>query len=354
MIPFKDIQMEHDEQKMNDGHGTIGKGSTSKVYKAKWKKQDVAVKLLITTKKKKRKHNERRQTQTNWSDLTLMFRESILSSTIQHPNIVLFHGASLTNQAFYLITEYCEFGDLQQIVVENKWPDNPNIRSIYQRLFYLNDIARGMKFMHSNRFVHRDLKTANVVVSYSGRKYVAKICAFGVSRRIDDFKHDEVDDDDVDTEESIAESIHKKTTDFNIEPIEEIDRTVDVGTPAFLAPEILMKLVKKKGWRIVSTDGTPPLRPKIHCDSATDVYSYGLIVYSLITGKLPYKGFKAMEMIVMIKEGRRLEVSDEEWQQWSPYVNKISHLKLLLSSSWSQHATQRPSFAQICQLIHEI
>ena len=114
--------------------------------------QDVAIKCLISNKKK-RKQKERRQ--TNWSDLTLMFRESILSSTIQHPNIVLFHGASLTDDAFFLVTEYCEFGDLQQIIVENKWPDNPNIRSIYQRLFYLNDIAQGMKSMHSHKFVHR-------------------------------------------------------------------------------------------------------------------------------------------------------------------------------------------------------
>ena len=92
--------------------------------------------------------------------------------------------------------------------------------------------------------VIRDLKTANVVVSYSGRKYVAKICDFGVSRKIDDLKqeHEELDEG-MESDDAIAESISKRTVHYTPE-FEEIERTVDVGTPAFLAPEILMKLVK--------------------------------------------------------------------------------------------------------------
>jgi len=296
--------------------------------------------------------------QMNWTDLTLIFRESILSSTIEHPNIVKFYGASLTFDAFYLVYEFCPFGDLQEIIVENLHSDNENIRSIYQRLFYLSDIAHAMAFLHGNGFVHRDLKTANVVVKYSKQRYVAMLCDFGVSRKIDVANREDTVLEDIaeDTESErteVADAISKQTTDFEgmESNFHEIERTIDVGTPAFLAPEILMKLVKKKGIRLSQTTLLDPL---VASDFSTDVYSFGVVVYSLVTAKLPYKGFKPMDMILMVRAEKRLDVSDEEWEQWSAYVSKLSHLKLLLSSCWSQFPQQRPSFAQICQLLQDI
>ena len=66
------------------------------------------------------------------------------------------------------------------------------------------------------------------------------------------------------------------------------------------------------------------------------------------------KQYKPMDMILMIKKSKRLKITDNEWEEWKPYVSNIQHLKLLLSSSWSQHSSQRPSFSQICQLLDEI
>ena len=348
----------------NNPTNTIGKGSTSKVYRGTWKKNDVAIKCL--SKLENDNNNNNNNNNMNWTDLTLIFRESILSSTISHFNIVKFYGVSLTFDAFYLIYEYCLYGDLQFIIVDNGHPNNPNIKSIYQRLFYLNDIAEGMKFLHQHQFVHRDLKTANVVVSYSKinnrSRYIAKICDFGVSRRIsNEEKQQQQKEEEEEEEDDIDQVIDKQQTtdlndlDFNFK---EIERTISVGTPAFLAPEILLKLVKKKGIRFSTSQQQqhqkPLIDPLISCDFATDVYSFGMIVYSLITSKLPYKGYKPMDMILMIKKSKRLKISDNEWNQWIPYVSNIKHLKLLLNSSWSQHAAQRPSFQQICQLLHQL
>ena len=55
-----------------------------------------------------------------------------------------------------------------------------------------------------------------------------------------------------------------------------------------------------------------------------------------------------------MSETKRLKVTENEWNEWIPYVSNIKHLKLLLNSSWSQHAAQRPSFQQICQLLNQL
>ena len=161
----------------NSGKQKLGGGSTGVVFRGKYGKQAVAVKELTRLDRK---------SEMSWTDLTLIFRESILNSSLAHPNIVKFIGASLTYNAFYLVYEYCEYGDLQQIVVENSHPENQKLTCIKQRYWYLIDICKGMMFLHENNFVHRDLKTANVVVTWSTKvkRYIGKICDFGVSRKL--------------------------------------------------------------------------------------------------------------------------------------------------------------------------
>lgn len=492
---------------------TIGAGSTSKVYRGMYKQQPVAVKCLSRLDKK---------TDMSWTDLTLIFRESILSSSLSHPNVVKFLGASLTYNGFFLVYEYCAYGDLQQILVEHSHPEEPKLSSIPQRLFYLLDIAEGMKFLHKSGFVHRDLKTANVVVNYSkkNKRFVGKICDFGVSRQLPQeqeermsrnaMAHDRFNKslsttysdvgsfaDDNSTVLSVGNGsnltvnsngvqsvntvgsgygiqtftpsqagvgattlLHGNNHNLNANALsekhkqwqkfatrgntKEITRTIHVGTPAFLAPEILLKLVKSKGvdlekerkkqkkrerkkmqeklkrrkererkrkekeskenkGDIESTsiqkavgrtlndideekenvnnaeenlsddddDGITSaphhyvrgaildhnIDPHIYCDFSTDVYSFGMILWSIVTSKLPYKGFKPMDMILMIKNAQRLSVSDKEWKKWGTCREidiDVEKLQDLLEQCWAQYPYQRPSFEQIGEILTNI
>ena len=191
----------------------------------------------------------------------------------------------------------------------------------------------------------------------------------------------------------------------------EISRTIHVGTPAFLAPEILLKLVKSKGVdldkekrkqqkrqrkrlqhkmqrrrdreqrrleeeeeeqreqehkvsEVSSSEESEAERlsanhyvrgalqehnldPHIYCDFATDVYSFGMVLWSVVTRKLPYKGFKPMDMILMIKNAQRLNVSEHEWRKWERCKGleiDVDKLRDLLEQCWAQYPYQRPSF----------
>ncbi|ETO18303.1 hypothetical protein RFI_18977 [Reticulomyxa filosa] len=449
-------------------NNTIGKGATSKVYRGKYRKQDVAIKCLLRLDKR---------TEMGWTDLTLIFRESILSSSLTHPNIVKFLGASLTYEGFYLIYEYCVYGDLQQILVQNIHKDTiPELREIKQRLLFLKDISSGMEFLHQHGFIHRDLKTANVVVNYDysldlpkRRRFVAKICDFGVTRKMEKAKFKgSIDEQDANTnkdsrkhgklsassitspqdknkyssqltlssrsvsvqndteqpdqtspkDERDLEWLRRKrdrkkqqgtaspppNSDRKLQPskyqrkqeqkeeireidpaapaddetevlittthdgeqvrlsnadIQEISRTIHVGTPAFLAPEILLKLVafttlshwdvRMKG-KLNPTNQFDHTDPRILSDFKTDVFSFGVCMWSVITCKLPYEGFEARRMINMIFNQQRLGISDATWEEWDDVVDKIE-LKKLLDSCWAQYPMNRPSFNEISQKI---
>ena len=98
------------------------------------------------------------------------------------------------------------------------------------------------------------------------------------------------------TESEVIENL--KTWNFNHS---EIDRTIHVGTPAFLAPELLMKLVKQKGVRLKAYKNRKD--PLLMCDYATDVYSFGMCLWQILTMKMPYENYKPLDMVKLIQKG---------------------------------------------------
>jgi hypothetical protein len=146
----------------------IGSGSFSEVYRGKWMGAPVAIKrfLLIDVEAQREVLDD-------------FLKETTLMSSLHHPNIVIFFGASKKHPHLYILTEFCERGSLYSIL------KNKNIAlSMRKTLNMAIDTARGMSYLHSSNppIIHRDLKTANLLVD---KNWAVKVADFGLSRVVD-------------------------------------------------------------------------------------------------------------------------------------------------------------------------
>ena len=198
----------------------IGEGSYGRVYRGKYRGQDVAIKELLDLE--------------NPDTATDFFREVDIMKDLRHNAIVSLVGAVFTEGSYAILTEFCRFGSLDSAI--QKYPDKFGTRL---RVKCLYDCACGMNYLHQSNIVHRDLKPENILV-------VSLDPDFGVACKISDFG-----------------------TTRDLSPNSAaMSKTKGVGTPVYMAPEIL--------------DGCSKYT------SAVDVYSFALTMYNVFEEKIPY------------------------------------------------------------------
>jgi len=201
-----------------EGMEPIGGGNFGQVYKGAYFGTDVAIKQLLDIGDKDMHKYIEREMQT--------LRD------MRHPNVVQFMGLCKHTSGIYIVTEFVSGGDLRHILKDESkellWGRRTNIAA---------DVAQAMTFLHSKGFIHRDLKSNNLLV---GENFRVKVCDFGFARNVN-----------------------------------RGELMTLCGTDEWMAPEVMC------GDKY---------------DEKADVFSYGMILYELITRKkppqrLPAKGF---------------------------------------------------------------
>src|SRR6476661_2279134 len=162
--------------------------------------------------------------------------EARAAGVLNHPNIVTIYDAGEQDGIFYIAMEFIEGTTLHELLADQ------HILPVDDAIQYSRQICRGLDYAQSHGIVHRDIKPANIMITANG---TVKIMDFG-----------------------IAKSGGSMTSTGQV-----------LGTPNYMSPE------QVKG------------RP---LDGRSDLFSFGVILYEMVTGEKPFVGQNVTTIIYKI------------------------------------------------------
>jgi serine/threonine-protein kinase len=156
-------------------------------------------------------------------------RESQAAASLSHPNIVSIYDVGQEGDIYYIVMEYVKGHTLKEIIKESGGP-----LEIERAINIARQVAKALDHAHKNKIIHRDIKPQNILITEDD---VVKVTDFGIARAANGAT---------------------------------ITYTGDViGTAYYFSPE------QAKGSIV---------------DERTDIYSLGIVLFEMLTGKVPFEG----------------------------------------------------------------
>ena len=168
---------------------------------------------------------------------SMFLNEAALAGKLNHPHIVQIYDAVVEDDYSYIVMEYVEGGTLEKFCQPGSLLEPREVAEIVFKC------VRALAFAHALGLTHRDIKPGNILHT---------------------------------------EGTDIKIADFGAAINRVSDRTMimNVGSPAYMAPELVTGSAQ--------------------ASHLTDIYALGVVMYYLLTGKLPYQGANTMSVIYQI------------------------------------------------------
>ncbi len=183
-------------------------------------------------------------------------REAKLLSTVDHPSVVrVIDFETNPRDGTVLVLELAEGETLEQALKAGPFEPRRAIRVLLQ-------LAEGLAAVHERGIIHRDLKPQNIVIGQGPRGEQARLLDFGIARLME-----------LDTDAGPGSAAPEVAP--NADPFLSLPGQA-VGTPAYVAPEQAMAL---------------PV------DARTDVYTFGVVAFRMLAGRLPFEGPEARDYL---------------------------------------------------------
>lgn len=229
----------------------LGAGGMGEVYRANDTRlgRDVAIKVLPASL-------------SNDGDRLRRFeQEAKTVAALNHPNILGLHDIGTYQDAPFLVSELLEGETLRQKIEQGPIPTRRAVE-------YALGIAQGLAAAHAKGIVHRDLKPENVFITRDGR---VKILDFGLAKLV--------------REEHSLETAITLTSPTTTPG-------VIMGTLGYMSPE--------------QVKGEPS-------DERSDIFSFGAVLYEMLTGKRAFKRDTTVETMTAILKEEPPELTDAGW-----------------------------------------
>ncbi len=176
---------------------------------------------------------------------TRILREARAAAALSHPNAVSVYDVGEVDGNVYLAMEFISGKTLRTHIAEGRAPWETRVR-------WLVEIARAISAAHAKGLIHRDIKPENVIVRNDG---VVKVLDFGIAKRVD-------------LTFGTSDDSRASSADGSV-----------VGTPRYMSPE-----------QVRGED----------LDVRTDQFSWGVVAFETLTGKLPWGTLDGVQLLVDI------------------------------------------------------
>ncbi|VTS08270.1 serine/threonine-protein kinase [Tuwongella immobilis] len=226
-------------------------------------------------------------------------REAYAAAQLVHHNVVQIYDIGLDHDVHFFSMEFVEGQSLSQ-VIKREGKLDPELA-----VGYILQAARGLKFAHDRGMIHRDIKPDNLMLNTQG---IVKVADLGlVKTPAMQAADDALGKVTPPPTGSLSASLGADITNAN----------VAMGTPAYMSPE--------------------QCRDAAQVDHRADIYSLGCTLYVLLTGRPPFTGSTAIE--VMSKHVQEAMIPPDQIVKWVP--KEVS--SLLLKMTAKNPADRHPS-----------
>lgn len=261
----------------------LGQGGMGVVYKA----FDTTLQRPVALKMIQIAHQD---TAADEASVARFMREARAASRLTHPTIVTIYHFGVEGETQYIVMEYVEGKTLRKLIHDEPMP----LDQLYDIAI---QVAEGLATAHENNIVHRDMKADNVMVTTKGQ---VKILDFGLAKLKDPV-----------------------TTTEDSETIFQTQAGLAVGTASHMSPEQAM------GREV---------------DGKSDVFSFGVVLYHMAAGKVPFAGPNPT-----ITMARILEAEPDPVRRHNPNIPEA--LEELIHRCLQKNRMFRPSSAELVQTL---